>query len=262
MLQHFRFLALVAGFAALAASAPSFAQQAQGYVQEVGGTVTGQVGSGQPARVGRGQTLVNNSTITTGPQSYAVLKFEDGTSVLLKENTSFQVQSYAYNARAPETASAIFNLVRGGLRMVTGLVTSRNREALKVGTPLATIGIRGTEFVAELVNPLFLQVIAGSVSVTNAAGVVVFTAGQIGSVAAANALGGIIPPGQVPAGVFQMPNIPLSPAPAPIPSGAVVGAGVGGTVGAGAAALAVGAAVAAGVLIATENETSTTHHSQ
>ena len=146
--------------------------------------------------------------------------------------------------------------------MITGLVTSRNREALKVGTPLATIGIRGTEFIAELVNPLFVQVIAGSITATNAGGVVVFTAGQIGSVATANALGGIVPPGQVPAGVFQMPNVPLSAAPGAIPSGTAVGGGVGAGAGAGAgtAAIAIGAAAVAGVLIATENETSTTHH--
>ena len=138
----YRFLALVVGLAAVAVSGPSFAQKAQGYVLEVSGNVTGQVGAGQPAKVEKGQTLVNNATVTTSPQSYAVLKFEDGTAVLLKENTSFQVQNYAYNPKVPENASAVFNLVRGGMRMLTGLVTSRNRDALKVATPLVTMGIR------------------------------------------------------------------------------------------------------------------------
>ena len=142
MLQGLRFLALFVGIVALAESGPSFAQSAQGYVQEVQGTVTGQVGAGRAASVSKGQTLPNNATVTTGANSYAVLKFEDGTAVLLKENTSFQVQNYSYNAKAPETGSAIFNLLRGGMRMITGLVASRNRDALKVGTPLATIGIR------------------------------------------------------------------------------------------------------------------------
>ncbi|MGH8662113.1 MAG: FecR family protein [Burkholderiales bacterium] len=253
------FLAFVVGIAAFAAIGPSFAQTVQGFVQEVSGNVTAQVGTRSPQSVGRGQTLVSNAIIATGPGSYAALKFEDGTAVLLKENTSFQVQSYTYNPKAPENASAIFNLVRGGLRMITGLVTSRNRDALKVATPLATIGIRGTEFIAELVNPLYVQVVNGVVTVTNAAGTVVFSAGQAALVANPSALGNLVPLNQVPPGVFQMPNFPLTAVPEAVPPGSPVG----GTVtagGAGAAAAAIGAAAAAGVLMSTESETTTTHH--
>ena len=254
MFLIFRFFALVF-FAALSVSGSSFAQGAQGYVQEVSGNVTAQVGTGQPAKVEKGQTLVNNATITTAPQSYAVLKFEDGTAVVLKENTSFQIQNYAYNAKAPENANAIFNLVRGGLKMITGLVTSRNRDALKVATPLATIGIRGTEFIAELVNPLYLQVISGTISATNAAGVAAFTAGQTAVVTSSTALGGLV--SQVPPGVLQMPNVPLTPVPATVPPGAPVGgAVVGGGAGAVGTAAAIGAAAAAGVAAAgTSNPT-------
>ena len=260
MLCIVRFLALVLviGFGALAVSGPSFAQRAQGYVLEVSGNVTGQVGTGQPAKVEKGQTLVNNATVTTAAQSFAVLKFEDGTAILLKENTSFQVQHYTYNPKAPENANAIFNLVRGGLRMITGLVTSRNRDALKVATPVATIGIRGTEFMAELVNPLFLQVINGVITATNAAGSVAFSAGQAGIVGNAATLGSLIPVNQVPAGVLQMPNVPLTPVPTTIPAGVPVGGGVtGGAVG---MAIAVGAAAVAGVAAAAENQSSASHH--
>jgi hypothetical protein len=261
MLQVHRFLALFVGIAAFAASGPSLAQGAQGYVQEVSGTVTGQVGTGRAASVSSGQTLPNNATITTGPRSYAVLKFEDGTAVLLKENTSFQVQNYTYNAKAPENSNAIFNLLRGGLRMVTGLVTSRNRDALKVGTPLATIGIRGTEFVAELTNPLYIQVINGVISVTNAAGSVLFSVGQAAVVQSASTLGGLIPMSQVPPGVFTMPNVPLTPVPGTVPSGpAVGGGGVAGGGTAVGAAVAVGAAAAAAVVISSEDQQATTTH--
>jgi hypothetical protein len=254
MLHIFRFLALVVGFAALAMSGPSFAQRAQGYVQEVSGNVTGQVGTGQPAKVEKGQTLVNNATITTAAQSFAVLKFEDGTAVLLKENTSFQIQNYTYNPKAPENANAIFNLVRGGLRMITGLVTSRNRDALKVATPLATIGIRGTEFIAELVNPLFIQVVNGVISVTNGAGTVLFSIGQTAVVSSSTTLGGLVPMSQVPPGVLQMPNYPLTPVPTTVPPGTPVGGGV--AAGAPGTAAAIGAAAVAGVAAA---GTSTDH---
>jgi len=262
MFRIVKFLVVVVGFSALAMSGPSFAQRAQGYVLEVSGNVTGQVGTGQPARVEKGQTLVNNTTITTAPQSFAVLKFEDGTAVLLKENTSFQVQNYTYNPKAPENANAIFNLVRGGLRMITGLVTSRNRDALKVATPVATIGIRGTEFIAELVNPLYIQVINGVITITNGAGTVLFSVGQTAVVTSSTTLGGLVPMSEVPPGVFQMPNFPLTSVPEAIPPGNPVGGGAavagGAPVGTTAAVIAISAAVVAGV--ATANTTTTTTH--
>ena len=254
-----RLLVLVVGFAAGTVSPPTFAQKAQGYVLDVSGTVTGQVGTGQPVRVSKGQTLVNNPTITTGPRSFAALKFEDGTSVLLKENSSFQIQNYTYNPKATENSNVVFNLVRGGLRMVTGLVTSRNRDALKVATPLATMGIRGTDFMAVLVNPLFVQVVNGVVSLTNSAGTVLFNAGQAGIVSSSTTLGGLVPMSKVPAGVLQFPNYPLTPVPAVIPSGSPVGGTfVGG--GVAAASIAIGAIGVAAVLSAGNDQATVSHH--
>lgn len=263
MRQVIRFLtATVFGVASFASSAPLFAQQ--GYVHEVSGTVRGQVGSGQSASVGRGMTLPVGSTVTTEANSYAVLKFEDGTVILLKQNTSFQVQSYSYNPKAAENSNAVFNLLRGGLRVVTGLVTSRNRDAMRVATPHATIGIRGTEFTAELVNPLLLGVQVGAVSVTNAAGSIVVGAGQFASVASSTTLGSLISAGQL-GGALQFPNVPLptaAPLPGPPPpgpgpiggAGALGGAGVAGT------AAVVGAAAAAGVAASGNSSSTTTHH--
>lgn len=226
----------------------SFAATPQGYVHEVRGDVRVAVGSAPPVAIEKNRGLVNNSTITTGPNSNAVLKFIDGTVIALNENTSFQIQKYEYNAQSPSTMSALFSMLRGGLRTITGAVSAQNRDAFRLTTPTATIGIRGTEFLAQLVNPLFVQVVAGSVSVSNAAGVATFAAGQSVSVASATSLATSIP--AVPAGTFgTLPSIPVPPAvPAPVP--AAVGAGAGGSAAAGAAAggisgVAVGAAAAA-----------------
>jgi len=121
------------------------------------------------------------------------------------------------------------------------------------------MGIRGTEFVATLVNPLYLQVLSGSVGATNAAGTVVFNAGQAAVVTTSKTLGSLIPIAQVPPGVFQMPNVPLNATPATIPSGTVVGGGA--SAGAGAAtAIAIGVIGVAGVIAASDNQSSTSHH--
>ena len=256
--------AAILGVVGFVSSAPLLAQQ--GYVHEVSGNVTGQVGSAKPAKVDKGMAIPANATITTAANSYAVLKFEDGTVVLLKERTAFQVQGYTYQPQAPENSEASFNLLRGGLRLITGLITSRNRDALKVATPHATIGIRGTDFSAELTNPLLVWVESGIVSLGNKAGTLLVSAGEYASVLSATQVGTVISAAQVPAGALQFPQVTLPPA-TPLPAvpgttAAVGGATTGGGIGLGATAAIVGGAVAAGIAASNSgggNGTTTQH---
>lgn len=133
--------------------------------------------------------------------------------------------------------------------MVTGQAVSRNRDAFKVVTPLATIWLYGSEFVAELFNPLFIQVVSGEVTVTNSAGAVIFSSGQAAVVANPTALANIVPLSQVPPGVFEMPNVPLTAVPEAIPSGAQIGGGGGGLGVRGTTAIAIGLAIGLAVAV-------------
>src|SRR5207302_8440389 len=93
----------------------------------------------------------------------------------------------------------VFDLIKGALRMVSGAIVARNREAVALRTPQATIGIHGTDFMVALVNPAYVSVIPGVVAVTNTAGTVAFGAGTIGSVANSAALATVIPASALPA---------------------------------------------------------------
>jgi hypothetical protein len=132
-----------------------------------------------------------------------------------------------------------------------------------VATPMVTIGIRGTEFTAELTNPLFVGVQVGAVGLTNAGGTLVVSAGQFASVATAAQAGTLIPATQLPAGILQFPKVALPPANPVAVSSTATGGSIGGGFGAAGAgtAAAVGAAAAAGVAASSNNNSaSTTHH--
>lgn len=91
-----------------------------------------------------------------------------------------------------------FSLLKGGMGSVTGLLGRRNRDRVKVIAASATIGIRGTHFGLLLCdgncasipmpgggappNGLHVDVVDGSVSISNDAGQQVLNAGQFGYV--------------------------------------------------------------------------------
>ena len=101
---------------------------------------------GQAQRlVGAGAKIEQGETITTATGSFAIIKLNDGTKMTLRPNTALRIDELVAN-QPDKTDSGIFNLLRGGLRVVTGLVSKRNPNAARVITPTATVGIRGTDF--------------------------------------------------------------------------------------------------------------------
>ncbi|MDX1434446.1 MAG: FecR domain-containing protein, partial [Gammaproteobacteria bacterium] len=60
---------------------------------------------------------------------------------------------------------SFFSLLKGGLRTITGAIGKLNRKAYQIRTPVATIGIRGTEYLAALGDSLTVHVGAGEIEV-------------------------------------------------------------------------------------------------
>ncbi len=134
------------------------------------GTVQAQLGA-TPARILRvGDEVVQGMTVSTGPASSVVLKFDDGQVAALTANSRMTISAYQYQS-STRTGNVLLSLVEGGMRAITGLIgkNSRDRVAYKAGS--ATIGIRGTD-----VTIITTQ---GHVVVTVADGVISFSfAGQ------------------------------------------------------------------------------------
>jgi hypothetical protein len=125
----------------------SFGQEAAGRVLAVAGDVTIERGAQRIAA--RPLTEVRaGDTFQLGAQSNAQVRFSDDSVVALGSDTTFRVSEYAFQGRAPEAQSAFFNLIKGGMRTVTGLIGRANRDNYGLRTATATIGIRGTAYAA------------------------------------------------------------------------------------------------------------------
>jgi len=215
------------------------------------------------------QKVISGSTVTTGVGAQATLKFEDQQQVVLNENTTFRITDFRYRAAEPRGDRAVFDLLRGALRFISGVVGARNPNVVQLRVPQATIGIRGTDFMVALVNPAFVNVVSGAISATNGGGAVVFGAGSIGQVASASALAVPIPASALPAaasGAFS--NLAAAQVAAAVTPAAASSATAGAATGTAATATTagVGAAVVIGVgaaVIGTavdDTSTPTVHH--
>jgi hypothetical protein len=175
----------------------------------------------------KGDKLYPGEIISSGANTYVNLRFSDGGFILLRPNTRFVIEDFAADAEtvkaaagaaepapAPATAAttpaplrpipnartqsgptvqrAFFRLLKGGFRAVSGLIGKADQAEYRVNTPVATIGIRGTDYWvvfcdeacaadkalkeglpegASGLNGVIMGVISGGIFTTNEAGV-------------------------------------------------------------------------------------------
>lgn len=149
-------------------------------VTHVSGPLAAHKADGTTKAISIGSKVDEGDTVVTEKRTYARLKFNDNSEVTLKPNSQFKVEKYSYDQGNPKGDSATFNLVKGGLRTITGQIGKRgNRDSYQMKTPTATIGIRGTIYDATFcqgdscgaIKPgLYLAVTDGQVVITNRAG--------------------------------------------------------------------------------------------
>jgi hypothetical protein len=215
---------LLAGFCNLA-----LAGQVAGTVINLSGALMAQKADGKIKVLAVRSEVEAGDTLVSEKNTYAQIKLIDNSEITLKPNTTFIVEAFAFDAGKPDGDSASFNLVKGGLRSITGLLGKRNKEKFQLKTPTATIGIRGTTFIAEYMAPpvasaqpgaaggvatpagaalapgLYVHVIDGIINLSNKGGSQSFAAGQFGYTASL-----IQPPVIVPAN----PGLKFTPPPA------------------------------------------------
>jgi hypothetical protein len=123
--------------------------------------------AGMVRSLAKGDAVYPGDTLQTADGSYALVRFTDQGSVLLRPQSRFQVAKYQYaaapaapaaaapaqrEAPAPLQASAsapdssFFRLLKGGLRAVSGLIAHADYSHYRMDTPVATMGIRGTDY--------------------------------------------------------------------------------------------------------------------
>lgn len=119
-----------------------------GSVTSASGTVS-HVHAGATQAAAVGQELDVGDELDTGGNGRVEFQLADGSLVSLTPNSRFVINQYDYDEKGQRPGLGLFSLFTGSMRAVTGAI-SRFQHRVEVTTPVATIGIRGTEFVGEI----------------------------------------------------------------------------------------------------------------
>ena len=101
-------------------------------------------GSGVSRNLRRGDEVFSGDSLQTAARSRLQISLSDGAYVSVQPGSEYKIEDYNYSGKADGTERAFYRLLKGGIRAVTGYIGKRNRDAYKVNTAVATIGIRGT----------------------------------------------------------------------------------------------------------------------
>ncbi|WP_420476592.1 FecR family protein [Noviherbaspirillum sp. ST9] len=138
---------------ALVLSAQAWAAQVVGTVANLSGPLLAKKADGTSKVLAVKSSVEQGDTLISEKDTYARIKFIDNSEITLRPNSQLKIDNFSFEEDKPEKDSAAFNLVKGGLRAVTGTLGKRNKEKFGMNTPTATIGIRGTIFIAEYIAP-------------------------------------------------------------------------------------------------------------
>jgi hypothetical protein len=121
--------------------------EAIGQVTAVQGGVSVTRGAAAPAALKANAEIFKNDVLQTGADGTLGITFDDETTFNLSPNTTVTVDEFIYNPGAKNNA-AVFNVARGTAAFVASQVAKTGD--MKIDTPTATMGIRGTTGLVEV----------------------------------------------------------------------------------------------------------------
>jgi len=147
----------------------SAAQDAIGAVSRIQGEASG-TRNGATRPLSLNASIFRNEVVSTGETTRLEVTFTDATRLTLGEKAKLTLDSYVFDPAAAR-GTIKFGLV-GAFRFVSGQASKLAIADVSVTTPVAIVGIRGTEFWGGPIDDQALGVflIEGAVSVSNAAG--------------------------------------------------------------------------------------------
>ena len=127
---------------------------------------------GKERKLKRRAQIFTGDTIKTIKKSSMRLVMVDQSLLSLKSDSVLKIADYKFSFAEKQKDAMALDLLKGGMRAVTGIIGVRSKKKYKVKTATATMGVRGTamEVIVDENGGLTVSFDFGSGHITTAAG--------------------------------------------------------------------------------------------
>lgn len=130
---------------------------AAGRIMFVVGSATKQVSTGVEQPIVKEMLVGQGDKLRTGNDAHIYIRMADGALLVMRPQSSLSVDLWKYNPEKPEQSQIKYTLHSGLSRYVSGRGSQAAKDQFRFNTPLAAIGVRGTDFTV-LAAPLLTEV--------------------------------------------------------------------------------------------------------
>lgn len=134
--------------AAGAPATPPVGADHAGILKSVRGTVLLLGADGSTRQAQAGDPIAPIDRLQTEAGSAASLVLRDGTTMVVGPSSRLDLKQFHFDATTRD-GGLLVSLLRGSLRMVTGLIGKTQPDAVRVETQTATIAIPGADFIVQ-----------------------------------------------------------------------------------------------------------------
>jgi hypothetical protein len=111
------------------------------------------------ARIRKGEILREGDTIRTESNGHVHIRFRDDAVLSVRPRSELEIVAYRFDEENPENSSVKFNLLEGTARAVSGSAARSARDRFRLNTPIAAIGVRGTDFVVSATSDSLMALV-------------------------------------------------------------------------------------------------------
>lgn len=149
-MTNMRLFSFIFAVVAALATTASRAADTVGEVSMVIGVGRLTAADGPPREIARGTAVRAGDRIETEAGGHVHIRFVDGALVSVRPLSRLQIEDYRRAAGAAADSAIRFRLDQGVIRSVTGRWGEEARNRFRLNTPIAAIGIKGTDFVVKV----------------------------------------------------------------------------------------------------------------
>lgn len=128
------------------AAAVASASYVGGEVMFVSGAASRTLANGSSAPVAKGLTLLEGDRIVTQTDSHVYVRLRDGGLLVVRPASELKVDRWRFDPGHPQQSQIKYTLENGAARHVSGEAAKAARDKFRFNTPVAAIGVRGTDF--------------------------------------------------------------------------------------------------------------------